>query len=103
MDLTYNTTLVLTALSRGARYGLEVMDHTGLSSGTVYPVLRRLEADGLVGAEWEDENAARRDQRPARRYYVLLPEGREALERGLARVREQQRALGLVPDGTGRG
>jgi DNA-binding PadR family transcriptional regulator len=103
MDISYNATLVLSALSRGARYGLEIMERTGLSSGTVYPALRRCEAEGLVRAEWESEEEAQRGWRPARRYYGLTPEGEAALERGLERVREQQRALGLFPDAARQG
>lgn len=94
----YAPTLVLSALSGGARYGLEVIDRTGLSSGTVYPALRRLEADGLVRGVWEEDEAAHRAGRPARRYYELTPAGSEALELGLARIRAQQRALGWLPE-----
>ena len=50
MNVTLPTTLVLQALACGHRYGFDVMDATGLPSGTVYPVLRRLEKEGLVRA-----------------------------------------------------
>lgn len=96
--LGYAPALVLSALSRGARYGLEIIDRTGLSSGTVYPALRRLEADGLVLGEWEEDEDARDAGRPARRYYRLTPEGAEALEHALERIRAQQRAVGWLPE-----
>ena|SRR5215469_11708987 len=67
--LSYTSAAVLHAIQRGCRYGFEVMDATGLPSGTVYPVLRRLEKSGLIRAEWERESIARAERRPARRYY----------------------------------
>ncbi len=47
MRLTYPTTLVLQALLHGHHHGFDIMDATGLPSGTVYPILRRLDAEGL--------------------------------------------------------
>jgi DNA-binding PadR family transcriptional regulator len=96
--LGYNATLVLSALAGGCRYGLEIIERTGLSSGTVYPALRRMEADGLVMASWEEDEEAHRSGRPARRYYALTPAGEEARSEALERVRAQQRILGLAPD-----
>ena len=78
-NLTYPTALVLRALAEGYRYGFDLMDVTGLASGTVYPMLRRLEALGLVAAQWESEEAAHRDGRPARRYYQLSAQGATVL------------------------
>lgn len=92
--LGYAATLILSALRAGARYGLEVIDRTGRSSGTVYPALRRLEAAGLVEAHWEDREEAHDDRRPARRYYRITPEGERALERARERFRARQNALG---------
>jgi DNA-binding PadR family transcriptional regulator len=98
-DPGYNTVLILAALHGGARYGLEVMDRTELSSGTVYPALRRLEAAGHLKAEWEDEEEARESGRPARRYYGLTPEGEAVLARARRRIQERQQALGLAEGG----
>ena len=50
VNLTLPTTLVLQALARGHHYGFDVMDATGLPSGTVYPLLRRLEHEGCPSA-----------------------------------------------------
>lgn len=36
-------------------YGLEIMEHTGLSLGSIYPQLMRLEKEGVVESCWEDE------------------------------------------------
>ena len=87
MNLTLPTTVVLQALANGYRYGFDLMDATGLPSGTVYPMLRRLEGEGLVRAGWEDPAEARHEQRPPRRYYRLTGAGEELLAAGLARYR----------------
>jgi DNA-binding PadR family transcriptional regulator len=88
--LTRPTALVLVALSRGLRHGFDVLDATGLPSGTVYPILRRLEEAGWVKSRWEQVQRARDEGRPPRRYYELTGAGAEA-------VRE---ALALHPDAT---
>lgn len=79
---------VLGALSRGISYGFDVMDATGLASGTVYPVLARAERRGLVESKWEDAAISRASGRPARKYYSLTGAGRTALEAGLERYRD---------------
>jgi PadR family transcriptional regulator, regulatory protein PadR len=85
MNLTHPTTLVLHALAHGLRHGFDVIDATGLASGTVYPILRRLEREGLVSGSWEDAAIAQEEQRPPRRYYEVTPAGRAMLETALAR------------------
>lgn len=79
------TALVLDALARGSRYGFDVLDATGLSSGTVYPILRRLEMDGHVTSKWEAARVAQQDQRPPRRYYSLSADGEARLAEARAR------------------
>ena len=87
MNLTYPTTLVLQALASGVRHGFDVIDATGLPSGTVYPILRRLERESLVAAAWEDATIAHDEQRPPRRYYELTAAGKAVLESARARYR----------------
>ncbi|GAA4892532.1 DNA-binding PadR family transcriptional regulator [Stackebrandtia albiflava] len=58
------------------RYGMELITETGLPSGTLYPILRRLTLAGWVAASWEDVDP-RDAGRPARRYYTLTPDGAE--------------------------
>ena len=87
MNLTLPTTVVLQALADGHCYGFDVMDRTGLPSGTVYPMLRRLEGEGLVQAGWEDHAAAQKELRPPRRYYELTAAGDALLAAGRARYR----------------
>ena len=83
--VTYPTTLVLQAVNDGARYGFDIADRTGLQTGTVYPALRRLESLGYVRSSWESEKIARREQRPARRYYEITKSGTQALDEALKR------------------
>src|SRR5436190_19398654 len=84
-NITYPTTLVLHAIADGARYGFDIADRTGLQTGTVYPALRRLESLGYVSSNWESEKIARREQRPARRYYEITKPGGQALDDALKR------------------
>ena len=74
--------VVLAALSQlGApRYGYELRQALAergmpIEEGTLYPLLRRLESQGLLTSEW------RTDQGAPRRYYVLSPAGRRLLEK----------------------
>lgn len=85
MNRTYPTTLVLHALANGVRHGFDILDATGLPSGTVYPILRRLEREGLVSAQWEEAAIAHAEQRPPRRYYELTGAGHAALEAAVVR------------------
>jgi PadR family transcriptional regulator, regulatory protein PadR len=84
-NITYPTTLVLHAIAAGARYGFDIADRTGLQTGTVYPALRRLDLLGFVRSNWESEKIARREQRPARRYYEMTKAGGEALDVAMKR------------------
>jgi PadR family transcriptional regulator, regulatory protein PadR len=87
MNLTYPTALILQALANGYRYGFDIMDVTGLPSGTVYPALRRMERVGFVVSKWEDAEIAQREQRPTRRYYEVTASGLESLAAAARRFR----------------
>lgn len=87
MNLTYPTALVLQALVRGFHYGFDIMDATGLPSGTVYPILRRLDREGLLRSTWESHAIAQREQRPPRRYYEITAAGEALLANGVERYR----------------
>ena len=97
MRLTYPTALVLQALLDGRHHGFDIMDATGLPSGTVYPILRRLDAEGCVRSKWEKHGEARKEQRPPRRYYELTAGGRhmasEARSKTLAMAHAGKRLL----------
>ncbi len=91
--LSYNAAVVLQALSQGHAYGFEVMKVASLPSGTVYPLLRRLEASGLVKSRWEKEDSAHEDGRPARRYYEASPAGKAALAEARIQIAARQATL----------
>ena len=86
--MTIPTQLVLEALLAAPqleRYGLEIGEAAGLRSGTVHPILARLEAYGWLSSRWEDIDASA-EGRPARRYYVLTADGVQAARAALARA-----------------
>src|SRR5580700_12074761 len=61
----------------------------GIEEGTLYPLLRRLEGQGLLASEWRIEDG------PPRRYYRLSPEG----ERLLRSLTASWRGLVATMDG----
>jgi DNA-binding PadR family transcriptional regulator len=67
------------------RYGLEICDQAGLPSGTVHPILARLERAGWLESRWEDVDP-RAEGRPARRYYRLTGDGVGSARQALARA-----------------
>ena len=79
--------MVLHALARGHRYGFDLLEHTGLTSGTVYPALDRLERQGLARSSWEDAEIARAEKRPSRRYFEITSDGKRELVRALERYK----------------
>jgi DNA-binding PadR family transcriptional regulator len=83
--LSYTALFILQALFQGHRFGFDIMDATQLPSGTVYPVLRRLESSGLVESAWEENASSRKAGRPRRRYYQLTRTGREQLAQSESR------------------
>jgi DNA-binding transcriptional ArsR family regulator len=70
-------------------YGLEVIRRTHLKSGTVYPLLDRLESMGWVTSRWEDVDPAS-EGRPRRRLYSLTAEG-------VSVARQVLREYGIAP------
>jgi PadR family transcriptional regulator PadR len=85
---------ILGAIRDGTRYGLDIVSHTDLPSGTVYPTLGRLKRSGLVVARWEDQRVAEREGRPRRRYYQLTADGSRALAEGASQVARLAADLG---------
>lgn len=80
--LSHTSALILQSIGAAHHYGFDVMEVTGLPSGTVYPALRRLEQERLIVSRWEQVATAR--PRPPRRYYKLTRAGTTALH-GLQR------------------
>jgi DNA-binding PadR family transcriptional regulator len=82
--ISHTSALILQTIHAGYLYGFNIMETTGLPSGTIYPALRRLEKDALVRGNWEEEAGGGID-RPRRRYYRLTRSGKEALSGALKR------------------
>jgi PadR family transcriptional regulator, regulatory protein PadR len=76
------TPLVLAILAEGDSYGYAIIKrvaelsggHLQWTDGMLYPVLHRLEQQGLVGAKWSESENGRR-----RKYYRITREGRAQL------------------------
>lgn len=81
--LSFGAVSILHAVALDSRFGFDIMAATGLTSGTVYPTLDRLERAGLLKSRWENEAVAHGEGRPARRYFHLTAAGATALEAAL--------------------
>lgn len=88
--------LVLATLSQleEAKYGYALIDQLRqrdleIDQGTLYPLLRRLEEQGLLESEWRLEGS-----RP-RRYYVISSTGKDLLR---ALANEWQELVGVMAD-----
>ena len=99
--LSYTGLFVLKALAEGHRFGFDVMDATGLPSGTVYPALRRMQEARLVRSTWESEQEAHQDRRPRRRLYELTSAGHKAVSEAQARLVDARRILNAQLGGAG--
>ena len=53
-------------------WGYRICEETGLGSGTVYPILERLEKANWIAGQWE---TGQPDDRPSRRFYNLTEIG----------------------------
>ena len=79
--------LVLQTICRGPTYGYELISQLGsrsggvftLREGTLYPILYRLEDDGLIEAVWRQESGCA----APRKIYSATEKGREENERRL--------------------
>jgi DNA-binding PadR family transcriptional regulator len=80
------TLLVLRALLDApdfGMYGLQICQAAGLASGTIHPILARLEGNGFLNSTWEDVDP-HEVGRPQRRYYSLSKDGAEFARAELA-------------------
>jgi len=86
--MTLPTQLVLRAMlaePTQEMYGLEICQAAELPSGTIHPILARLEGCGWLESRWEGIDPSK-EGRPRRRYYCLSTEGAEHARTALARV-----------------
>jgi DNA-binding PadR family transcriptional regulator len=96
--LSHTAAMILQAIDAGLSYGFTIMETTGLPSGTVYPAMRRLERDKLIGSRWERQSIADTEQRPARKYYKLTAAGAEALKASRNRYPLLERMIPYVEE-----
>ena len=88
--MTLQTLAVLRVLLEqpaAKRYGLEIAKQAGLTTGTIYPILARLERAGWLISAWEEIDPAA-EERPARRYYRLSTSGAERARNELAHAQD---------------
>src|ERR1700735_2656357 len=96
---------ILAALGDGKLYGLEILRRLKsdseliVSEGTIYPLLSRLKALGLVGSEWVESEAGH-----PRKYYALTHAGKKrAVEMAATWTRFSSRMSKLLaPVGKGK-
>jgi PadR family transcriptional regulator PadR len=69
---------VLALLSHGDGYAYEIAsrlaEEIGMGEGTIYPLMRRMQAEGLVSTYLQESSSG-----PPRKYYRLTAQGRSAL------------------------
>ncbi|MGJ3230645.1 MAG: PadR family transcriptional regulator [Oceanicaulis sp.] len=84
---------VLSVLSGGEMYGIEILarlsgaEGLGLSDGTIYPLLNRLQREGRISARWVENPGGG----VPRKYYQLTDDG-EAARRAMVEAWAQFRA-----------
>jgi PadR family transcriptional regulator PadR len=99
VNLSFGAAAILHAVAAGQQFGFDIIEATGLTSGTVYPTLDRLESYGYLRSRWENEAAAHREGRPARRYFTLTASGAAALRVVLAKYKALRPLPGFAPEG----
>ncbi len=91
---------MLALLAREERYGYQIAqgltESAGLAvgEGTIYPLLSRLQREGLITSQWRESPAG-----PPRKYYSLTRIGRQALEsQALAWERFSEAVNGILQE-----
>jgi PadR family transcriptional regulator PadR len=78
---------VLLADPRDEHYGLEISRQSGLPTGSIYPILTRLETAGWVTSAWENIDESKQGRR-RRRYYRLTAKGMKCADAEVAKARQ---------------
>jgi PadR family transcriptional regulator, regulatory protein PadR len=92
--------LVMHLMATGPSYGNQLMERISeltegvlsVNPNTMYPLLRQLEASGLIEGQWEHP------ERRSRRYYSLTPEGKKEYRRLRKEVRPFLESVGRSID-----
>ena len=98
LRMTLPTQFVLRALladPQAELYGVEIGEAAGLPSGTVHPILARLEGLRWVQSRWEDIDP-KVEGRPARRYYRLTAAGAQQARTALAEAYQAKRKVRIA-------
>ena len=86
---------VLALLSRGDAYGYDIASRLakgiGMGEGTIYPLMRRMQTDGLVDTYLVESNSG-----PPRKYYKLTKAGKTTLDASLKRYPLLEKLLPLA-------
>ena len=98
VSLSYGSAAILHAVADGRQFGFDVMNATGLTSGTVYPALDRLESAGYLRSKWESDAVAHAEGRPARRYFTLTASGAAVLRAALEKYKALRPLPGFSPE-----
>ena len=98
VSLSYGSAAILHAVADGRQFGFDIMNATGLTSGTVYPALDRLESAGYLRSTWESEAVSRAEGRPARRNFTLTASGAAALRAALEKYKALRPLPGFSPE-----
>jgi PadR family transcriptional regulator PadR len=90
--------LAVLAQLRSEQYGYtlrKALSEHGMDidEGTLYPLLRRLETQGLLVSEWREEDKRNK------RFYVLSPEGKQILQQLLAEWKNIDSSLTAIVKG----
>jgi PadR family transcriptional regulator PadR len=89
--------VLATLQSAGTSYGYALIQSltrsgvTDLKGGTIYPLLARLEQDGLVSNEWRAGGGG-----PGRKYFTITPPGMQELARSAAGWLEFSARMGAI-------
>jgi PadR family transcriptional regulator len=95
LRMTLPTQFVLRALladPQAELYGVEIGEAAGLPTGSVHPILARLEGLRWVQSRWEDIDP-KAESRPARRYYRLTGAGAQLARTALAEAYQSKRRV----------
>lgn len=92
---------VLALLNGRDWYGYEISDYLSrvidIADGTVYPILRKLKANGLVSVYLQEESGG-----PPRKYYSLTELGRESFKEGREEYLKFSREVNSLLEGNNR-
>lgn len=99
--------LIMKLLAEQEKYGYQLIqelkqkggERLTLKEGTLYPALYRLEEEGWIQSRWSEAS----DKEPAKKYYGLTAEGKQALQEIFSIWKEFSCNVEQIMDGAGEG